>query len=182
MLIWIILILSLVAATIIVNKAQQFYMKAMGTSAMFYRGRTKLIAIAIVGFLITAVIMYIFNIEVPGRAGASQPPITQQSVSAPTPTLTIQQNTNSLDMSLVGLWILEEEPWIMREFFADGTGFFEGQGPSFEFIWWVEDGSMLYVRNSIDGWVSELAYEIIDGRLYIAWSYGGNSGIDVWVR
>lgn len=58
----IIFIVALVIATIIVNKAQQIYMKIIGAEAMFFSGKKKLIAILIIGLLITGLIYKLFGI------------------------------------------------------------------------------------------------------------------------
>lgn len=58
----IIVIVSLVSAIFIVNKAQQFFMKIMGIDSMFFSVRKKIFAIVVVFFLIGAAICAIFGI------------------------------------------------------------------------------------------------------------------------
>lgn len=65
MVIWIIFIISLVAAVFIVNSAQQLYMKVIGANGMFFNGKTKLIAIFVVALLLAAFVINIFGIEIP---------------------------------------------------------------------------------------------------------------------
>ena len=65
MIIWIIFIASLIVAGIIVNAAQRLYMKIIGADAMFFSGKKKIIAIFVVGMLITALIISAFGIEIP---------------------------------------------------------------------------------------------------------------------
>lgn len=62
MLTLILFIFALVLATIIVNKAQQFYMKMIGAEMMFFSGKKKLIAILIVGLLICGVFLKLFGL------------------------------------------------------------------------------------------------------------------------
>lgn len=64
-LIWIIFILSLIVSTILVNKAQQLYMKMIGASGMFFNGKKKLLAILIIAVVLTAIVVSIFGIEIP---------------------------------------------------------------------------------------------------------------------
>ena len=66
MLIWIIFIISLVVATIIVNTAYQLFMKVIGASGMFYSAKTKLIAIVVIALILSAFVLHIFGIEIPG--------------------------------------------------------------------------------------------------------------------
>ena len=65
MAIWVIFIISLVVSTIIVNKAMQFYMKIIGADAMFFSGKKKIIAIVVIGILLTAIAVHIFGIDIP---------------------------------------------------------------------------------------------------------------------
>lgn len=65
MLIWIVLILSFVVANILVNKAQQLYMKFIGADTMFFNGKKKLIGIVVLALLISSIIIQIFGIEIP---------------------------------------------------------------------------------------------------------------------
>jgi hypothetical protein len=65
MLIVIIFIISLVVATMLTNAAQQFYMKMIGASEMYFSGKKKLIAIFVISLLLTAVAIQIFGIEIP---------------------------------------------------------------------------------------------------------------------
>ena len=66
MIIWILLIISLIVATIIVNGVQRLYMKAMGADVMFFRGKTKLIAIVVIALVLEAIILWLFKIPIPG--------------------------------------------------------------------------------------------------------------------
>lgn len=58
----IILVVSFVAATVIVNKAQQLYMKLMGANFMFFDGKKKLLAIFIVGMILTGLLVSLFGL------------------------------------------------------------------------------------------------------------------------
>jgi len=61
--IWVLLIISFVISTIIVNGIQQLFMKWLNISAMFSRPRTKVIAIVVIAFLLTATCMQLFGIH-----------------------------------------------------------------------------------------------------------------------
>lgn len=63
--IWIIFIVSLIVAAVLVNKVQRLYMKLMGAEYMFFNGKKKLIAIVIIGLLITSFVVKIFKIPIP---------------------------------------------------------------------------------------------------------------------
>ncbi len=52
----IVLVITLVVATIIVNAAQQLYMRLIGANAMFFNGRKKLIAIVVVGMTLAGAV------------------------------------------------------------------------------------------------------------------------------
>lgn len=62
MLILILFIISLVVATILVNAAQQLYMKLIGADRMFFSGKKKLIAIFVVGLLILGTAVQLFGL------------------------------------------------------------------------------------------------------------------------
>lgn len=62
MLTLILFIISLVVATILVNTAQQLYMKLIGADRMFFSGKKKLIAIFIVGLLILGTVVQLFGL------------------------------------------------------------------------------------------------------------------------
>ena len=63
--IWIVFIISLVLSVIIVNAAQNFYMKMIGADAMFFSGKKKLIAILVVALLIAGFAINALGIEIP---------------------------------------------------------------------------------------------------------------------
>jgi hypothetical protein len=63
--IWILLIISLIVSTILVNGIQQLFMKWLNISAMFVRPRTKVIAIIVVALLIATACIQILGIEIP---------------------------------------------------------------------------------------------------------------------
>ena len=65
MIIWVIFIISLIVASIVVNKAYQLYMRSIGADGMFFSGKKKLIAIVVVALLLTAIIVSIFGIDIP---------------------------------------------------------------------------------------------------------------------
>lgn len=56
-------VISLVVATIIVNAAQQMYMKLIGADMMFFSGKKKLIAIFLVGLVICGAILKLFGLD-----------------------------------------------------------------------------------------------------------------------
>lgn len=62
MLTLILFIISLVVATILVNVAQQLYMKLIGADRMFFSGKKKLIAIFVVGLLILGTVVQLFGL------------------------------------------------------------------------------------------------------------------------
>lgn len=62
MLTLILFIISLVVATILVNAAQQLYMKLIGADRMFFSGKKKLIAIFVVGLLILGTVVQLFGL------------------------------------------------------------------------------------------------------------------------
>jgi Leucine-rich repeat (LRR) protein len=51
-----------VGAVIIVNGAQELFMKAMGANVMFFRAKTKLIAIAVVAMIILGLLLKVFGL------------------------------------------------------------------------------------------------------------------------
>lgn len=59
----IIFIVSFIIATIIVNKAQQIYMKIIGAETMFFSGKKKLIAIFIIGLVIAGLALKLFGVN-----------------------------------------------------------------------------------------------------------------------
>lgn len=61
----IILIISFIASTKIVNGAYSMYMKVLGASAMRYNGGKKLIAIIVVTLIIMGTIINVLGISVP---------------------------------------------------------------------------------------------------------------------
>ena len=61
--VWIVLIISFVVATIIVNGAQQLFMKWLNISSMFGSARSKVIAIVVIALLITAFCVQTFGIK-----------------------------------------------------------------------------------------------------------------------
>ncbi len=58
----ILLIVSLVIAVVIVNKAQQLFMKLLGADTMYFSAKKKLIAIVIVGIIVFSIIVSIFGL------------------------------------------------------------------------------------------------------------------------
>lgn len=58
----IIYVLSFIASSIVVNKAQQMYMKFIGASGMFFDGKKKLFAIVLIGFIFAGLAMKAFGI------------------------------------------------------------------------------------------------------------------------
>ncbi len=60
----IIFIIALVVSTKLVDGAYQMYMKMIGASSMRYSAGKKIIAIVVVAYIITAIIMSIFGIQV----------------------------------------------------------------------------------------------------------------------
>lgn len=65
MIIWILFIVALVVATVIVNSAQQLFMKWLNINGMFVRVRTKIIAIVVIAIVIVALAVQIFGITIP---------------------------------------------------------------------------------------------------------------------
>lgn len=59
---FIVFVISLVIASIIVNKAQHLFMDFMGADGMFFSIKAKLIIIVIVGLLIAGVVGKIFGL------------------------------------------------------------------------------------------------------------------------
>ena len=52
----ILLVVSLVIAAVIVNKAQQLFMKFLGADTMYFSAKKKMIAIVIVGIIVFSII------------------------------------------------------------------------------------------------------------------------------
>ena len=65
--IWVLFIISIIVSVIIVNGIQRLYMKAMGADVMFFRGKSKLIAIIVIALLLSATIIWLFKIPIPSR-------------------------------------------------------------------------------------------------------------------
>jgi hypothetical protein len=65
MIIWIVFILGLIVSTIIVNGFQKLLMKWLNLSAMFISIKTKIIAIVVIGLLITAFALHFLGIQIP---------------------------------------------------------------------------------------------------------------------
>ena len=65
MIIWILFIVGLVVSTIIVNGFQKLLMKWLNLSAMFISVKTKIIAIVVIGLILTAFAIHIFGIQIP---------------------------------------------------------------------------------------------------------------------
>lgn len=76
MAIWLIFIISLVAATIIANGAQRLNMKAIGASGMFFSGKKKLIVIVVIALILSAIVIQIFGIKIPKKTAG---PLNTQS-------------------------------------------------------------------------------------------------------
>ena len=57
---FIVFVISLVIAWVLVNKAQQLYMKIIGADVMFFSGKKKLVAIFAVGLTIGVIILQVF--------------------------------------------------------------------------------------------------------------------------
>lgn len=64
-LIMVIFVVCLGIATVIVNGAQQLYMKFIGADAMFFNGKKKLIAILLIALFLASIIVHIFHIPIP---------------------------------------------------------------------------------------------------------------------
>ena len=60
---WVIIILSFIFSTIIVNKAYQIYMRIMNADMMFFSRKKKLIIIFIVGLIIMGLALKLFGID-----------------------------------------------------------------------------------------------------------------------
>ena len=58
---WMPLVVAIILAIIIVNTAQQLFMKILNINAMFFNVKKKLIAIAVVAFLLLGVIAPLFG-------------------------------------------------------------------------------------------------------------------------
>lgn len=56
-------VISFVVATIIVNVAQQMYMKLIGADMMFFSGKKKLIAIFLIGLVICGALLKLFGLD-----------------------------------------------------------------------------------------------------------------------
>ncbi len=65
MIIWILFIVGLVVSTIIVNGFQKLLMKWLNLSAMFISIKTKIIAIVVIGLILTAFALQLFGIQIP---------------------------------------------------------------------------------------------------------------------
>ena len=76
-------------------------------------------------------------------------------------------NASSLDERLFGVWVEQGDfpEWVIltRGFNSDGTGFFWGDGPGYEFTWWT-DGNVLtieaYQEETDSAWIDIFRYEI----------------------
>ena len=64
--IWVVIIISLVAAVAIVNGGQNLYMKMIGADAMFFKAKSKLIAIGVITLVLAALLLRACDIDIPG--------------------------------------------------------------------------------------------------------------------
>jgi hypothetical protein len=63
--IWVLIVISLVVATIIVNGFQRLFMKWLNLSAMFIRPRTKVIIIIVITIVLASIFIKTFGVEIP---------------------------------------------------------------------------------------------------------------------
>lgn len=58
----IIFIVAFIPAIMLVNKAQQLYMKLIGANTMFFSGKKKVIAIVVVWLIISGILLSLFGL------------------------------------------------------------------------------------------------------------------------